>query len=85
MHLVAERFVFLGGDDRGFLKEGVKAYRMASMSPLNSPTFFCFQFFDFSHLYPVEGNEVIPMQNMLSRIRTASEVKLMVFNFTFNS
>jgi hypothetical protein len=30
---------FLGGEHRGFLKEGVKAY-MAPMSPLNSPTFF---------------------------------------------
>ncbi len=31
---------FFGVDDRGFLKEGVKTYLMASMSSLNSPTFF---------------------------------------------
>ncbi len=31
---------FFGGDDRGFLKEGVKTYLMAPMRPLNSPTFF---------------------------------------------
>jgi hypothetical protein len=30
---------FFGGDDRGFLKEGVKTYQMAPMSPLNSPNF----------------------------------------------
>jgi hypothetical protein len=28
------------GEHRGFLEEGVKTYRMAPMSPLNSPTFF---------------------------------------------
>ncbi len=28
------------GEHRGFLKEGVKTYQMAPMSPLNSPTFF---------------------------------------------
>jgi hypothetical protein len=28
MHLLAERLLF-GGDDRGFLKEGVSSYRMA--------------------------------------------------------
>jgi hypothetical protein len=32
--------LFFGGYDRGFLKEDVKAYLMAGMSPLNSPTFF---------------------------------------------
>jgi hypothetical protein len=31
---------FLGGEHRGFLNERVKIYRMAPMSPLNSPTFF---------------------------------------------
>jgi hypothetical protein len=31
---------FFGDDDRGFLKEGVKTYKMALMWPLNSPTFF---------------------------------------------
>ncbi len=31
---------FSGGEHRGFLKEGVKTYWMAPMSPLNSPTFF---------------------------------------------
>jgi hypothetical protein len=31
---------FFGGDDRGFLKEEVNTNLMASMSPLNSPTFF---------------------------------------------
>jgi hypothetical protein len=41
MHLLAERFVFfLGGDDRGVLKEGVKTYLMAPMAPLNLPTVF---------------------------------------------
>ncbi len=32
---------FFGGEHRGFLKEGVKAYQIAPMSPLNSSTFFC--------------------------------------------
>ncbi len=31
---------FFGGDDRGFLKERIKTYLMALMSPPNSPTFF---------------------------------------------
>jgi hypothetical protein len=31
----------LGGDEHGFLKEGDKTYLLASMSPVNSPTFFC--------------------------------------------
>ncbi len=39
MHLVAEQF-FYGSDDRGFLKEGVKTYLMAPMSPLVSHKFF---------------------------------------------
>ncbi len=39
MHLLAERFVFWGGDDQGFLKEGFKTYLTAPMSPINS-TFF---------------------------------------------
>jgi hypothetical protein len=30
---------FFGSDDRRFLKDGVKAYLMATMSPLNLPTF----------------------------------------------
>jgi hypothetical protein len=34
----AERLVF-GVDDRGILKDGVKTYRMAPVSPLNSPIF----------------------------------------------
>jgi hypothetical protein len=38
MHLLTERFIFWG-DDRGFLKGGVKAYLMAPMSSLNSPFF----------------------------------------------
>jgi hypothetical protein len=32
------------GDDQGFLKEGVKTYQMATMSPFNSPTFFMYPF-----------------------------------------
>ncbi len=32
---------FFGGEQRGCLNEGVKTYRMAPMSPLNSPTSFC--------------------------------------------
>ncbi len=40
MHLLAERFV-CGGEERGFLKEGVKIHPMASMSPQNSPIVFC--------------------------------------------
>ncbi len=32
--------LFFGGEHRGFLKEGVKTYRMAPMSSLNSTTFF---------------------------------------------
>jgi hypothetical protein len=31
---------FLGDDDRGFLKEGIKTYLMAPMSPLNLPIIF---------------------------------------------
>jgi hypothetical protein len=31
---------FFGGDDEGFLKEGVKTYQMTPMPPLNSPTVF---------------------------------------------
>ncbi len=31
---------FFGGEHRGILKEVVKTYRMAPVSPLNSPTFF---------------------------------------------
>ncbi len=31
---------FFGGDDRDFLKEGVKIYQTAPMSPLDLPTFF---------------------------------------------
>jgi hypothetical protein len=31
----------LGGNDLGFLKEGVKTYQMAPMSPLNSQLFLC--------------------------------------------
>ncbi len=30
---------FFGGEHRSFLKDGVKTYRMAPMSPLNSPIF----------------------------------------------
>jgi hypothetical protein len=41
MHLLAGRFVTLGGGDQGFLKEGVKTYLMTPMSLLNSPIFFC--------------------------------------------
>jgi hypothetical protein len=41
MHLLAERFI-LGGDDRGFLKAGVKTYLMVPVMPLNSPIFFVF-------------------------------------------
>jgi hypothetical protein len=33
MHLLAERFVFFEGDDRGFLKEVFKTNLMAPMSP----------------------------------------------------
>jgi hypothetical protein len=39
MHLLAEQSVFWG-DDRGFLKEGVKTHLMAPLSPLNSPILF---------------------------------------------
>jgi hypothetical protein len=38
MHLLAEGFVF-GGDDRCFLKEGVKTYLMAPISPLQLANF----------------------------------------------
>jgi hypothetical protein len=44
MHLVAERYIFLfiGRYDRGFLKEVIKTYQMAPMSPLNFLNiFFC--------------------------------------------
>jgi hypothetical protein len=40
MHHLAERFFFFGGDYQGFLKEGVKTYLVAPMSPFNSPKFF---------------------------------------------
>jgi hypothetical protein len=33
---------FLGDEHLGFLKEEVNTYRMASMSPLNSQSFFFF-------------------------------------------
>ncbi len=39
MHLLAERFAFWG-DDRGFLKVGIKTYPIAQMSPFTLPTFF---------------------------------------------
>jgi hypothetical protein len=42
------RFFFVG-EHRDFLKEGVKTYRMAPMSPLDSPTFFCL------HIYSLYG------------------------------
>jgi hypothetical protein len=32
---------FFGGEHRVFLKDGVKTYRMAPMSPFNSAIFFC--------------------------------------------
>jgi hypothetical protein len=41
---------FFLGEHRGFLKEGVKIYRMAPMSPLNSPTFFfCLHIYSLWH------------------------------------
>jgi hypothetical protein len=51
---------FFGGDDRGSLKEGVKTYLMAPMSPLNSPIFF-FLFFLSSfclHFYSIWKRQV---------------------------
>ncbi len=39
IHLEAERFVDLRGEHWDFLKEGVKIYLMAPMSPLNLSTF----------------------------------------------
>ncbi len=39
MHFLAEWFVFWG-EVRDFLKEGVKTYLMAPISPLISPTLF---------------------------------------------
>ncbi len=45
MHLLVEPFVFLGLMIAVFLKEGVKTYSMASISPLNSPFFFFFAVF----------------------------------------
>jgi hypothetical protein len=43
MHLLAEWFIF-GGDDRGFLKEGVKTYLMSPMY-LITRQFFSFLVF----------------------------------------
>jgi hypothetical protein len=43
------RVRFFGRDDPGFLKEEVRTYPMAPMSPINSPTFFCFH--DYSLCY----------------------------------
>ncbi len=40
MHLLAERFSFLGGDDGGFLEEGVKTCLIKEMSPLISSIFY---------------------------------------------
>jgi hypothetical protein len=41
MYLLTERFIFWEYIDRSVLKEGFKTYLIASMSPLNTPTFFC--------------------------------------------
>ncbi len=38
MHLVGERFIFFGCDDRGFLKEGAKTFLMAPMLSHDSHT-----------------------------------------------
>ncbi len=40
MHLLTVPFVFFWGDDRGFLKVGIKTYLMALMWSLNLPIFF---------------------------------------------
>jgi hypothetical protein len=45
MHILAELFVSFGGDGQGFLKDLVKAYLMAPMSPLNSPSLSCYRHF----------------------------------------
>jgi hypothetical protein len=39
MHLLADG-LFFGGNDQDFLKEGVKAYLLASILPLKLQTFF---------------------------------------------
>jgi hypothetical protein len=44
MLLLAERFVF-EDDDQGFLKEGIKTYQMAPLSPFNLPTLICLHIF----------------------------------------
>ncbi len=62
MHLLAAQF-FFHGDDWGFVKEGVKTYLMAPMSPLTSPgrNFFCLPI---HQLWPIRMNE--------NKIRTPS-------------
>jgi hypothetical protein len=50
MPLLAERF--FGSDNRGFLKEGVKTYLMAPMSPLKlANLFFCLHIYVLWLLY----------------------------------
>ncbi len=45
--------LFSGGDDQGFLKEGVKPYLMTLKSLLNSPSFFFFCL----HIYSLWSNK----------------------------
>ncbi len=49
---------FFVGDDRGILKEGVKTFLMAPMSPLNSPTFFHLHIYSLCKIPGVSKNRL---------------------------
>jgi hypothetical protein len=44
-------FFFFLGDDKGFLKEGVKTYPMTLKLPLDLPAFFCLHMFTLWYLW----------------------------------
>ncbi len=46
-----------GGDDQGFLKEGLNTYLMAAMSPLQLPTFIIFFCLHIYSLWSLQARE----------------------------
>jgi hypothetical protein len=52
-------FFFFRFDDQGFLREGVKTYLMAPMSPLNSQLFFCIHIYSLWRFPTLLGAKVI--------------------------
>jgi hypothetical protein len=52
VNLLQDQIIFFLGNDRSILKEGVKTFLMASMPPLNSPTFFrsTYVFYDITYV-----------------------------------